>query len=556
MAEHSKGGIFTKAQKTLTRTKAKVLQNLGKAGKTSDEKLDEYVHKLDKQQETANKFQKELRTYINAAKAMQNASRSLFATIQETYEEEWEGGSKIHENLQSMELMWADFIQNLQERVQEPMATYTSHIIPLKTRIAKRGRKMVDYDNARHNLDVVQNAKKKDENKIAKAKDDAEQAKMIYTEMNDYLHADLPEFYNSRVSMYGSIFEKLFGTESVFHSELGKLSDDVSDISKHLASENQFSYRPRPISKALSHENTHVVNGENGDHTNGNSGYESSSPVSTPTRPSQPPMLNGHEEDEGHHSSPESPVYQNNMSFQETVPLSPPQIDNKPEEEIVTPPQVESQPPQPVVAEQTTNTQEQKETEETKDTNEEASTSQETPTTKDTSSQEIPDKEPVIDAPDYPPPAVPLNLPPTSDSPVMQMKEEESLPTEEPEPKAGGPEPEAEEAPIYDIVPSPAETKQTEVEDTSKFDDDNLYEVPKSNAPVVEKLPEGTLYMVVTTHSYTKEDEDELSFEKGDVIYVMEYDGTEDLDDGWLMGVKKLTGVKGVFPENFTKREN
>ncbi|XP_033760442.1 myc box-dependent-interacting protein 1-like [Pecten maximus] len=635
MAEHSKGGIFTRAQKTLTRTKAKVLQNLGKAEKTSDEKLDEYVHKLDKQQETANKFQKELRTYINAAKAMQNASRSLFTTIQETYEDEWDGGNKIHENLQvcvvlklgciigysiwgcsdnlkvyyriqkwcihkhfqqtfslfaamqnasrslfttiqetyedewdggnkihenlqSVELMWADYIQNLQERVQEPMTAYISHITPLRARIAKRGRKLVDYDNTRHNLEVVQNAKKRDENKISKAKEDAEQAKMIYTEMNDYLHVDLPEFYKSRVSLYGSTFDKLFGSECMFHSELGKLAEDIGNFAKKLSDENQFTYRPRPISKALSHENTHVVNGENGDHTNGNSGYESSSPATTPTRPSQPPMLNGHDEDEGHHSPPESPLYQNNLSFQETVALSPPQVESKPDTEETASPQDESEPSQPADVEQTSPTHEEVTTtqsEENEEKVEEMTKSQETPTSDDTPSQEVPDKVNPDDAPDYPPPAVPTIPPPTTrDSPVMQMTEEESLPSEEPEPQA---EEAVTQAPVYDIVPSPAEAKPKEDEvDMSKFNDDNLYEVPKSNAPLEEKLPDGALYKVVTTHSYKREDDDELSFEKGDIIYVMTYNGSEDLDDGWLMGMKKSTGILGVFPENFTKREN
>lgn len=35
-------------------------------------------------------------------------------------------------------------------------------------RVAKRGRKLVDYDSARHHLEALQSAKKKDEAKIAK----------------------------------------------------------------------------------------------------------------------------------------------------------------------------------------------------------------------------------------------------------------------------------------------------------------------------------------------------------------------------------------------------
>lgn len=35
-------------------------------------------------------------------------------------------------------------------------------------RVSKRGRKLVDYDSARHHLEALQSAKKKDEAKIAK----------------------------------------------------------------------------------------------------------------------------------------------------------------------------------------------------------------------------------------------------------------------------------------------------------------------------------------------------------------------------------------------------
>lgn len=37
-------------------------------------------------------------------------------------------------------------------------------------RVSKRGRKLVDYDSARHHLEAVQSAKKKDEVKISKVK--------------------------------------------------------------------------------------------------------------------------------------------------------------------------------------------------------------------------------------------------------------------------------------------------------------------------------------------------------------------------------------------------
>lgn len=41
-------------------------------------------------------------------------------------------------------------------------------------------------------------------------------------------------------------------------------------------------------------------------------------------------------------------------------------------------------------------------------------------------------------------------------------------------------------------------------------------------------LPPGTLYRVRATYRYTREDSDELSFEVGDIIRVVEYDDPEE----------------------------
>lgn len=58
----------------------------------------------------------------------------------------------------------------------------------------------------------------------------------------------------------------------------------------------------------------------------------------------------------------------------------------------------------------------------------------------------------------------------------------------------------------------------------------------------------------MATHPYVAEDEDELTFEAGDIINVVEYDDEEEQDEGWLMGVHTSTNVKGVFPANFTQK--
>lgn len=45
---------------------------------------------------------------------------------------------------------------------------------------------------------------------------------------------------------------------------------------------------------------------------------------------------------------------------------------------------------------------------------------------------------------------------------------------------------------------------------------------------ILTELPPGVLYRVKATYKYVKEDVDELSFEVGDTIQVIEYDDPED----------------------------
>lgn len=86
-----------------------------------------------------------------------------------------------------------------------------------------------------------------------------------------------------------------------------------------------------------------------------------------------------------------------------------------------------------------------------------------------------------------------------------------------------------------------------------------------------DNLPPGVLYRVKATYKYNREDVDELSFEVGEIIQVIEYDDPEEQvmimlhlpfffftvsfyqEEGWLMGVKETSGEKGMFPANFTR---
>ncbi|XP_005094458.1 nucleolin [Aplysia californica] len=87
-----------------------------------------------------------------------------------------------------------------------------------------------------------------------------------------------------------------------------------------------------------------------------------------------------------------------------------------------------------------------------------------------------------------------------------------------------------------------------------KEDPENVYSSPPPTDKMKVTPPPGMLYMVQATHKYSGEDVDELNFDPGEVIFVIQFENPEEQDDGWQMGIKCSDGMKGVFPENFTQK--
>lgn len=84
---------------------------------------------------------------------------------------------------------------------------------------------MVDYDSQRHSFQALQtNMKKRDDAKIAKGREQLEEAKRTYEMLNSELHDELPALFDSRILFYVTNLQSLFNAEHVFHSEAAKVS--------------------------------------------------------------------------------------------------------------------------------------------------------------------------------------------------------------------------------------------------------------------------------------------------------------------------------------------
>ncbi|RWS00569.1 myc box-dependent-interacting protein 1-like protein, partial [Leptotrombidium deliense] len=81
-----------------------------------------------------------------------------------------------------------------------PLSTYLSQFSEIRAKIEKRGRKLVDFDSSRHTMESLQSStKKRDEIKIAKAREQMEEARRLYEVLNKELHDELPALYDSRI---------------------------------------------------------------------------------------------------------------------------------------------------------------------------------------------------------------------------------------------------------------------------------------------------------------------------------------------------------------------
>jgi len=403
MAEIQGANIVKLVTKQAGRAKEKLLQNLGKADKTTDEIFEEHYLNFNIQQANANRLQKDISNYIRCIKAMQAASKNLMDTLTEVYEPQWPGQDLLTVQGQNSEMLWADLAHKLSDQVLIPLNTYQGQFPEMRKKIEKRGRKLIDFDKERHNVQTLQANPNRNEAKYARAKEFMENAKRTYEILNSELHDELPALFDSRVLFLVTNMQTFFAAEEVFHSETAKVYSELEAIIDKLAKDVQKGTLPKraPLPKPQL-----------------NQSINSASSLNSP-----PKATNGTSSPSRHFGS----------SF----------------------------------------------------------------------GSHRADYEPVV------------------------------------VPGGGG------------GVASNGTNRYSNSTGANQGGSNEMYDIPVG--ATTDNLPPGVLYKVKASYKYQAEDVDELAFEVGEVINVVEYEDPEDQEEGWLMGLKETTGQRGMFPANFTR---
>ncbi|MFH4974780.1 hypothetical protein AB6A40_001489 [Gnathostoma spinigerum] len=456
-------------RKQTARAKEKLLEGLGKAKATQDDVFDQHAANVVKQSKACERLYRDLKAYGVALKAMVQAQKVLRDTIRELYEPEWPDREHICAITQSLDLQWDEFEKVVNEQMMSAVNTYLAQFADLKSKVAKRGRKLVDFDIARNNYKTVRAGSKKgdDDPKVVKAASDLQQAETMYKEINQELIDTLPATYDSRITFFVDTLQTLFNADSSNHIECAKYNKSLVTQLDSLGNAFDSLRVPRPDP----HDQNSGNSSEVGSVFRGDSS-PTLSPIPSPRRPSPPTRAT---------SVNASEAPQQTSEQVEGLKLYP-----------------SLNVAQPVPAKRTVDMTD-KEPEEKE--NEESGTRN--VTGKNSLIAEVEKKNPVV-----------------SLNPFDEDEDESD--------EQGAPD---------------RETKKSM---------ENAVETVKSLSNSVDERK--VLYKVRATHHYTAEDTDEMTFDAGEIIAVLESKEIDQLDDGWLLGVKQSDGFRGVFPANFTKQ--
>lgn len=536
MAEARGGGekgkkIFSFATKKARRVQQKMLEKVGKREKTTDDNYTEFVINFNKQQLAAARLQKELQKYTNSFKAVSNNSRTLLDLWMELYEPAWKGRSEVASIIQHKMLLWEDLLNKMNSEMLEPLQLYMSKFPETKKLVEKRERKIVDYDYAKKQLEETRQKQKVTDIKIQQAEDAYLQAKQAFDEVTDVLYEELPTLFDSRIAFYSKFFSNVTSVETKFHEEMGKLDSQYHDVMCSLSEEAESgihtSRRERIPDSNLSNpyplknspvDDEESTPSEDAEVDNLSESFVSAqgneSGLATPTRslsdkqtPSRTP--------------PSKPIRTDSSMTDTTLP-SEGDIDNG---SLPVTPKLKQPPPKPKKPLSISSETELTKTEDLDIVND---------------TEEVEKKEDIENVEE-------VEVEKAKEVEKVEVKElEEQVEVENVEKVEEQTETRKEEVTKEDPISQERETTPPVPDVTNNESDSDKTETPSNDQPTI-------LYKLVAAHPYTGEDEDELSFDKGDIICVIPFVNPDDEEDGWKMGFVEGKDHKGLFPENFTK---
>jgi len=213
-------------KKTVNRAGTTLMQKTGQIERTVDREFADEESRYKQFEKETNALQKESKAYLEAMRAMCSAQARLAGTIDTFYgaadatSDGAMAGNAYKRSVEELDnAVSREFDTPYRTTVLEPVGKMCSFFPIINETIAKREKKMLDYDAARSRLRKLIDKPSEDPTKLPKAQQENDEAKELFDLLNDQLIAELPQLLDLRIPYFDPSFEAMIRMQVKFAEE-------------------------------------------------------------------------------------------------------------------------------------------------------------------------------------------------------------------------------------------------------------------------------------------------------------------------------------------------
>ncbi|KIY70610.1 BAR-domain-containing protein [Cylindrobasidium torrendii FP15055 ss-10] len=213
-------------KKSVNRAGTTLMQKTGQIERTIDREFTDEEAKYRTFEKECQALQKDGKGYWDAMRAMTAAQARIAETLETFYgaaDKTSEGAMAGHAYKRAVEDLDGTFGRELdvpyRTAISEPLGKMCAYFPVINEHIAKRNKKLLDYDASRSRLRKLIDKPSEDPNKLPRAQQENDEAKEVFDLLNDQLIGELPQLLDLRVPYFDPSFEAMIRMQSKFAEE-------------------------------------------------------------------------------------------------------------------------------------------------------------------------------------------------------------------------------------------------------------------------------------------------------------------------------------------------
>ncbi|KAI5450131.1 BAR adaptor protein Hob3 [Naganishia albida] len=212
-------------KKAASRAGTQLMQKTGQIERTVDREFMEEEARYRTMEKELNNLQREAKNYLDSMRMMSASQARIAETLELFYTNDRTSDSAMagHAYKSAVEeldnIVSRDLDAPFRATVLEPVGKLCSYFPTVNEGIAKRNKKMLDYDAARSKVRKLQDKPSDDSVKLPRAQQEYDEAKEIFDILNEQYIRELPLLLDTRIPYLDPSFEAMVRCQLRFAEE-------------------------------------------------------------------------------------------------------------------------------------------------------------------------------------------------------------------------------------------------------------------------------------------------------------------------------------------------